>query len=50
MVALTGRASPADEARAREVGFAAFLTKLDRDALLAALRTHLAPRAARVAA
>lgn len=41
MIALTGRSTPVDEARAYDAGFDAFLTKFDRDAVLGALATHL---------
>jgi two-component system chemotaxis sensor kinase CheA len=43
MVALTGRADPADAARGRDAGFTDYVGKYDRDALLASLRDCLAP-------
>ncbi|HEY0779720.1 MAG TPA: chemotaxis protein CheW [Gemmatirosa sp.] len=41
LVALTGRATPADQARAQTCGFDAFLTKFDRDAVLATVAQWL---------
>ena len=43
LVAITGRATAADEAHARACGFDDFLTKFDRDAVLNALAAHLTP-------
>jgi two-component system chemotaxis sensor kinase CheA len=48
LIALTSRTAPDDIARGRDAGFAAHVTKFDRSALLAALRTCLARVAARV--
>jgi two-component system, chemotaxis family, sensor kinase CheA len=38
MIAMTGRAAPADEARGREAGFSDYCQKFDRDSLMVSLK------------